>query len=227
MVGMGGLESYPDTYVFSWCAQYQAIGMTVTERQSDGITWALTEGIEIAYQLDSEVSLTARVARLATEGFSRLTVLEGNGDRFEDRWTGSGRMMMYQAGASFDAALTPAANLNVGLLLGAGFASVTLQHRVALSPDSLDEFAAEATGVAFLPEFSLGLDWMAGERVSVGLKSGYRFAQTGTFKHRYATSIADGTSVDSSGADVTDAWGRLLETDFGGIFLSLILTAHL
>lgn len=227
MVGMQGLETYPDTYVFSWCAKYQSIGMKVTERRSDGITWALTEGLEAAYQLDSQVSLTARVARLATERFSRITVLEGNGDRFEDRWTGSGRMMMYQAGASFDAPLTSTANLNVGLLLGAGFATVILQHRVQLSPDSLDEFAAEATGVAFLPEFSIGVDWMAGERVSVGFKSGYRFGQTGTFKHRYDTSIADGTSVDTTGEDVTDAWGRLLETDFGGVFLSLILTAHL
>ncbi len=227
MVGMSGLESYPDRYVFSWCAQYQAIGMRVTERQSDGIAWAFAEGIEIAYQLDSQVSLTAKVARLATERFHRVTVLEGYGNRFEDRWIGSGRLIMFQAGASFDAPLTAASTLNIGLALGAGFASVNLQHRVALAPDSLDEFAAEAAAVAFIPEFSLGLDWALGERVSAGLKSGYRFGQTGTFKHRYDTAIADGTSVDSSGEDVTDAWGRLLETDFGGIFLSFVLTAHL
>lgn len=236
MVGPGGLDAFPETYVrhqteHVWSDPARPpYGARVGSSDRRQIDWAVVEGVTVAYQASPLIEMAVRLSSLRTQHGRFNTAIEGAGGEMLDAWTYGGEMLTAQGGGGFRLTLTRRTRLLVSLLLGFGLADVAITHNRAWNQpggSSLADAHADVRGTAFVPEFCLDLEHDVVPALSVAVGLGYRFADVDSFKYRRPANLYFLTSSFASAGDQVRDPDGILGADFGGPVLTLNLTARI
>jgi len=230
---LGGLEHFPDASIGRTVGNWaQAFGIRSGPTERHNVDFALIESAEASFQVDPLVSVAMKFASLRSERGSLRTIAESATMRFEDTWEFSADMVLVMAGAGFNLPLAEHLRLNVGLFLGAGFATVELDHRYRSTfgtVTQVSEGTAEGTGNAFIPEFTMELEHDLSDSLSLGAGLGYRFGGVDTIESRYGTTLDPQSSAYpefEAGWPVRNSLLAPLTADYGGLILVLFFTAR-
>ncbi|MEK7476445.1 MAG: hypothetical protein AAB152_12550 [Candidatus Coatesbacteria bacterium] len=230
---LGGLEHFADPSVNHFAgesANFYGIKPGPTERRN--INFSLVEAVEASFQVDPLVSVAMKVASLRSQRGTLRTIAQGTGTRLEDSWDFSTEMVLVMAGAGFNMPLDERLRLNITLFVGAGFGTVNIDHRWRIDlPAGADARAgaAEGTGTAFIPEFTMELERDLTESLAVGAGLGYRFGGIETFESRYGSTLNPESNTHpqfEAGWPIRNTSRTLLTADYGGLILILFFTAR-
>ena len=219
---LGGLEHFADASINKITGDWDKVyGLRAGATQRRSADVALVEAIEASFQLDPLVCVAMKIQSLRSRRGTLRTVAEAGGTRLEDSWDVSTDMILLMAGAGF----------NITLFVGAGFATVNLDHRLRsdlAGLTDLQEGTAQGTGTAFIPEFTMEIERDLSESLAVGSGLGYRFGGIEQFTSRYATrlNLFSPTSEIEAGGPIRNGRQSLLTSDYGGLLLVLFLTAR-
>lgn len=147
-----------------------------------------------------------------------------------DAWTYESDILVVAGGGGFKLTLTKRTRAVVSLLFGVGMADVSMGHkRIWFQPSgsTLSEAHADLRGTAFVPEFSAEIEHDIAPSLSVGIELGYRFIEIDSLKYRRPTNLYFLTSnYVKSGSSLRNSDG-VVGADFGGLVLSVNLTARI
>lgn len=229
---LGGLEHFGDASIARLRLDWSKFhGVTAGNTVRRKIDFALVEGLEASFQVDPLVSVAMKATAVRSTRGNLRTVGTAGTTRIEDNWDFSTEMLLVMAGAGFNLPLAEKMRLNITLFLGAGFADVTIDHRErtdVTSGSAIRQGTIDATGTAFIPEFTMELERDLTESLAVGAGLGYRFGGLEAFRNRYANSanLFSTSPEREAGYPVRDGRGALLTSDYGGLFLVLFFTAR-
>ncbi len=236
MVSPGELNSFANDYVTWWRDQMNAkttslwYGALVGPADERAIQWAVVEGATVGYQVTPLMELAVRFSSLRSQHGRYKTRIQGLAGVLSDAWTYEGDILVIAGGGGFKLTLTKRTRVIVSLLVGIGIADVSVGHRriwFQTSGSTLSEAHADLRGTAFVPEFSAALEHDIAPSLSAGIELGYKFVEIDSLKYRRPTNLYFLTSNYAGAGSSLRNSGGIVGADFGGLILSVNLTARI